>query len=165
MRKSALRLSCVALLSAVAWFGGNAAVMAAEENQSASGERIERLERRINEMNQRQERLMDRLNGIPERPQHPGGATPGYENSRAGAPTSDMPATMPPTAKFLKDIAGVLHLCFLIGIIFNILIAVWIFSDIRKRGEGSGIFVVLALLAGVPAAVIYSLVRIGDRKI
>jgi xanthosine utilization system XapX-like protein len=35
--------------------------------------------------------------------------------------------------------------------------------DIRKRGEGSVIFVVLALVAGVPAAIIYTLVRIGDR--
>jgi len=48
-------------------------------------------------------------------------------------------------------------------ILCNLLLAVWIFMDIRKRGEGSGIFVVLALVAGIPAAIIYSLVRIGDR--
>jgi hypothetical protein len=52
----------------------------------------------------------------------------------------------------------------LVGIVFNILLAVWIFTDIRKRGEGSGIFIVLALLAGIPAAIIYTLTRIGDRK-
>ena len=45
-----------------------------------------------------------------------------------------------------------------------ILLAIWICTDIRKRGEGSGIFIALALLAGVPAAIIYTLVRIGDKK-
>jgi len=55
-------------------------------------------------------------------------------------------------------------LCFFVGFIFNILIAIWIFTDIRKRGEGSGIFIVLALLAGIPTAIIYAIVRIGDRK-
>jgi hypothetical protein len=48
-------------------------------------------------------------------------------------------------------------------IVCNILLAIWIFTDSRKRGEGSGIFIALALLAGVPAAIIYSLVRIGDK--
>jgi len=42
--------------------------------------------------------------------------------------------------------------------------AIWIFTDIRKRGEGHGIFVALALLAGIPTAIIYALVRIGDKK-
>ena len=52
----------------------------------------------------------------------------------------------------------------LVAVVFNILLAVWIFTDIRKRGEGSGIFIALALLAGIPAAIIYALVRIGDKK-
>jgi len=52
----------------------------------------------------------------------------------------------------------------LIGLIFNILLAIWIYTDIRKRGEGSGIFIALALFAGIPAAIIYSIVRIGDKK-
>ena len=63
-----------------------------------------------------------------------------------------------------KDIVGLIRFCCLVAFIFNILIAIWIFTDIRKRGEGSGIFIVLALLAGVPAAIIYALVRIGDRR-
>jgi hypothetical protein len=54
-------------------------------------------------------------------------------------------------------------LIFLGGIICNILMAIWIYTDSRKRGEGSGIFVALALVAGIPAAIIYSLVRIGDK--
>ena len=48
-------------------------------------------------------------------------------------------------------------------IVCNLLLAVWIFTDIRKRGEGSGIFIALALVAGIPAAIIYALVRIGDK--
>ena len=42
------------------------------------------------------------------------------------------------------------------------MLASWVFTDIRKRGEGSGVFIALALLAGIPAAIIYSLVRLGD---
>ncbi len=67
-------------------------------------------------------------------------------------------------AKAWHDIHGLLTLCVLGAIIFNILLAIWIFTDIRKRGEGSGIFIALALVAGIPAAIIYTLVRIGDKK-
>jgi preprotein translocase subunit SecY len=77
---------------------------------------------------------------------------PGAEGLRAGA------------AKHLQDIAGLLKLCFMVAIVFNILLAIWIYTDIRKRGEGSGLFIALAILAGIPAAIIYSLVRIGDKK-
>lgn len=46
----------------------------------------------------------------------------------------------------------------------HILLAVWIFLDIRKRGEGHGIFVALALLAGFCAAILYALVRLADMR-
>lgn len=46
----------------------------------------------------------------------------------------------------------------------HILLAVWVFLDIRKRGEGHGIFVALALLAGFCGAILYALVRLGDLK-
>jgi hypothetical protein len=49
-------------------------------------------------------------------------------------------------------------------VICHIILASWIYTDIRKRGEGHGIFIILTLLAGFPAAVVYALVRIGDRK-
>ena len=80
----------------------------------------------------------------------------------AGAPGRVGPH--PEAAKSCKDLAGLVGLLFLVACAFNILVAVWIHADIRKRGEGSGIFIALALLAGIPAAIIYSLVRIGDRK-
>ena len=63
--------------------------------------------------------------------------------------------------KGLHDLHG---LIFLIWVICNILLAIWIFTDIRKRNEGSGIFVAMALVAGIPAALIYALTRIGDKK-
>jgi hypothetical protein len=46
----------------------------------------------------------------------------------------------------------------------HILLAVWVFLDIRKRGEGHGIFVALALLAGFCGAILYALVRLADVK-
>jgi hypothetical protein len=80
------------------------------------------------------------------------------------AATPVPPVSPHPAAKPLRDIAGLVKLCLLVAFIFNILLAIWIFTDIRKRGEGSGIFIALALLAGIPAAIIYSIVRIGDKK-
>jgi hypothetical protein len=49
-------------------------------------------------------------------------------------------------------------------LVVHVLLAVWVFGDIRKRGEGSGIFIVLALLIGIPGTALYLLARIGDRK-
>ena len=80
----------------------------------------------------------------------------------AGMPVPQAPS--PARANLHEEIAGLLKLCLLIGLVFNILLAIWIYTDIRKRGEGSPIFIALALLAGVPATIIYSLVRIGDKK-
>ena len=48
--------------------------------------------------------------------------------------------------------------------VIHVLLAVWVYTDIRKRGEGHGIFIVLALLGGIPATILYALVRIGDKK-
>jgi hypothetical protein len=127
-------------------------------------EQLERLERRINELAQRQEQLMRQMSAprgmqaqvgqpVPEGPRPqllPQEAQSAARNPRLGE-----------AAKSIKDTIGLL---FLVGIVCNILLAIWIFTDIRKRGEGSGIFVALALVAGIPTAIIYSLVRIGDRK-
>jgi hypothetical protein len=59
--------------------------------------------------------------------------------------------------RLLKCALLVLFVC-------HILLAAWIFMDIRKLGQGNGIFIILALLAGFPAAILYALVRIGDKK-
>jgi hypothetical protein len=86
----------------------------------------------------------------------------GPDNNRPGMPMIGPHG--PGVARVLKGMGNLLGLLFLVGIVCNILLAVWIYSDIRKRGEGSGIFIALALLAGIPTAIIYSLVRIGDKK-
>jgi TolA-binding protein len=48
--------------------------------------------------------------------------------------------------------------CFIV----NVLVAVWVYQDIRKRNSGSGIWIVIALLTGLLGALVYAVVRIGD---
>ena len=183
MKRLSWQLGLAAVCGALTMFGSTAPLFAADENPGGPVDRLERLERRVNEMAQRQELLMRRLGAQQER-QAPMGA-PGRENLRPMKPLRDgarIGKPMPPpgaaalegapalagpppaAAKLAKDIAGLLKLCLLVAFVFNILLAIWIYTDIRKRGEGSGLFIALALLAGIPAAIIYSIVRIGDKK-
>jgi hypothetical protein len=185
MKRLSLRLGLAAACVALTMFGRAIPAVAAEPDSAGPADRLERLERRVNEMAQRQEQLMRRLGAQQQESQAPTGAV-GPANMRqarplrdrarigqpmppAGAPAlAELPAPAEPPAqdaKVHKGIAGLIKLCCLVAFIFNILIAIWIFTDIRKRGEGSGIFIVLALLAGVPAAIIYALVRIGDKRV
>lgn len=48
--------------------------------------------------------------------------------------------------------------------VVHVLLAVWVANDLRKRGQGSGIWIALALLAGFLGAITYALVRAGDAK-
>lgn len=52
---------------------------------------------------------------------------------------------------------------FVCGLI-HILLAVWVCQDLRKRNTGSGIWIVVSLLAGIPGTLLYLLSRIGDPK-
>ena len=183
MKKSLWQFGLTAACAALTFCGSPAPASAAEERRGEPADRIERLERRLNEMAQRQEQFMRQLGNRQERQVPP--AAPQLDRSRsvkslrdrlaqrpmppagplpalAGGPVPGAPR--PEAGKPLKEIADLVKLCFLVAIIFNILLAIWIFTDIRKRGEGSGLFVALALLAGVPAAIIYAIVRIGDKK-
>ena len=184
MKSLSLRLGLAAACAALTMFGRVTPVFAAEPDQGGPADRLERLERHVNEMAQRQEQLLRRLGAQQQERQAPmaaagaegmrqmgplrGGAGIGQPMPPAGAPAlAGLPAPAGPPAqdaKVHKGIAGLIKLCCLVAFIFNILIAIWIFTDIRKRGEGSGIFIVLALLAGIPAAIIYALVRIGDKR-
>jgi len=151
------------LIVGFAWmglFGGTRAAPAAEEERRGLGERIENMERRIEEIAQRQEQMMRRFGAGPEdqRPM----AQPRPERFRRPNPFGEPHGRG--AAKVIEDVGGLVKLAFLVGIIFNILLAVWIYTDIRKRGEGSGIFVALALLGGIPTAIIYAIVRLGDKK-
>ena len=136
-------------------------------------DRLGRLEQRVNQIAERQEQLMNRLaaqmDGQPQpgrpdaqnpRPQFR--PQPGQQMAPGLVPLPAQPN--PDRARMAKSIHDFIGLILFVGMICNILLAIWIFTDIRKRGEGSGIFIALALVAGIPAAIIYSLTRIGDRK-
>jgi len=53
-------------------------------------------------------------------------------------------------------------LLLLVIAVVHILAAVWVYQDIRQRGCGSGLWVVIALLAGLLGALVYAVVRLGD---
>jgi len=46
--------------------------------------------------------------------------------------------------------------------IVHILLAIWVFQDIRKKSDSSGIWIVLALLTGLLGVLVYAVVRLGD---
>ena len=64
----------------------------------------------------------------------------------------------------IRCVVGIIRAFVAVWLICNVLLAAWIFTDIRKQGQGHGIFIALALLAGFPAAILYAMVRIGDKK-
>ncbi len=178
MKLFSWQLGLAAACGALTLCGLAAPMFAAEEGREGPADRLARLERRVNDIAQRQEQFLRRVGAQQERQAPsvlpirekirrqvvaPGAAMGPQLTPPPGAP---VPAAAPPAyaAKCYRDIAGLIKMCLLVGFIFNILLAIWIFTDIRKRGEGSGLFVALALLAGIPAAIIYSLVRIGDKK-
>ncbi|MHC5059465.1 MAG: hypothetical protein ACYTFK_00030 [Planctomycetota bacterium] len=59
---------------------------------------------------------------------------------------------------------GVMPLLAVICGIVNILVAIWIYQDIRKRNAGSGLWIVIGLLTGLLGALVYAVVRIGDNR-
>ena len=163
MKSLAWRFCLIAAVVGLCLFGR--ATTGFAQDAGASAERLERLERRVNEMAERQEQFMRRLGEQMQRQAAMG--QPGNENPRPPMPPPGGPAAgmqNPRVANAAKSLHDALGLLFLIGFICNILLAIWIFTDIRKRGEGSGIFIAMALVAGIPAALIYSLTRIGDKK-
>ena len=64
----------------------------------------------------------------------------------------------------IRCIVAIFRTLVLVWLVCNVLLASWIYTDIRKLGQGNGVFIALALLAGFPAAILYALVRIGDKK-
>jgi hypothetical protein len=176
-------LSLAALCAALTMFGRVTPVFAAEDDRGGPGDRLDRLERSVNELAQQQQQLVRQLGAAQERQGPMGG--PGRESFRppmagpgrpgmgqptppmGGPPAMGMPEPGAPPlhpaqdGKPLHDLVG---LIFLVALVFNILAAIWIYTDIRKRGEGPAIFIAMAVVAGVPAALIYAVVRIGDKQ-
>lgn len=62
----------------------------------------------------------------------------------------------PPKEKFMPLI--------LICLVVHILVAIWVYQDIRARNTGSGLWIVIALLTGLLGALVYAVVRLGDIK-
>lgn len=63
-------------------------------------------------------------------------------------------------SKSKEDMHPLLLICFIV----HILTAVWVFQDIRKRGAGSGLWIVIALLTGLLGTLVYAVVRLGEKQ-
>jgi hypothetical protein len=59
---------------------------------------------------------------------------------------------------------GILNVLLLICAVVHILVAVWVYMDIRQLNRGSGLWIVIALLTGLLGALVYAVVRIGDGR-
>jgi hypothetical protein len=95
-----------------------------------------------------------------------GVATPLQQPEVAGTPTPIVRVLWPgnDTKAQIRCVVAISRTMVLVWLICNVLLASWIYTDIRKLGQGHGIFIALALLAGFPAAILYAVVRIGDKK-
>ena len=62
------------------------------------------------------------------------------------------------------DGEGALGFLLLICAIVHILVAIWVYMDIRQLTRGSGIWIVIALLTGLLGALVYAAVRLGDGR-
>ena len=63
-----------------------------------------------------------------------------------------------------RDGKGVLGVLLLICAVVHILVAIWVYMDIRQLNRGSGIWIVIALLTGLFGGLVYAIVRIGDSR-
>ncbi|MBN2377601.1 MAG: hypothetical protein JXD22_14470, partial [Sedimentisphaerales bacterium] len=52
----------------------------------------------------------------------------------------------------------------LLCLVVHILVTVWVYQDVRKRNACSGIWIAIALLAGLLGVLVYAVVRIGDNQ-
>ena len=62
------------------------------------------------------------------------------------------------------DCKGALGLLLIICAVVHILVAIWVYMDIRQLNRGSGIWIIIALLAGLLGALVYAVVRLGDGR-
>lgn len=49
-----------------------------------------------------------------------------------------------------------------ICMVVHVLLAIWVYQDVRKRNSGSGIWIAVVLLTGFFGALLYAIVRLGD---
>jgi hypothetical protein len=68
-----------------------------------------------------------------------------------------------PRCPFCCHAWPVLGLLVLVTTVIHTLLAVWVYQDLRRRNTGSGIWIVITLLAGLCGAAVYALVRLGEK--
>lgn len=161
MKKTLLQWTCPVILATGLVLGaGTTPVVAQDRERAELNERLNRLERTVHEIAEHQQKVMQHFAANMHRPD----ARP------MTAPVPPCPLPQKPGVPLMAGKCPIKPCpCLWVALLslaaaINILLAVWIFTDIRKRGEGHGIFVALALVAGIPTAIIYALVRIGDKK-
>lgn len=59
----------------------------------------------------------------------------------------------------MKHCCGFMLFCMVV----NILLAIWVYQDIRHRNAGSRLWIVIILLTGLFGALVYAVVRMGDK--
>lgn len=164
MRRMMNWLGMVVAVTGLVTAINTATVFADEDDEQGLEQRVQRLEGQIHQLAEQRDQMQ--RPGGPECERR--GPPPRFESEcqPPAGPCGDAPREQScgPRSCHHHRLCGLLCWLGLCIVICNILLAVWIFTDIRKRGEGSGLFIVLALLIGIPAAVVYALVRIGDRK-
>ena len=163
------RLGLVVTMAAMIVCGATKSLCADNPEHGPLNDRLDQLERRVNELAEHQHPFMQRPGAMLQRMEKIG--PPGAEMARPsmlpGLPMHLASVPAAPRCPLRGMCCGCpifLVALLLLASVINILIAVWIYTDIRKRGEGPGIFIALALIAGIPTAIIYALVRIGDKK-
>ncbi len=84
------------------------------------------------------------------------------EKHRADLEQQRMPLKHPAYAGHCSH--GKMFGLLVIACIVHILVAVWVYQDIRRRNAGSGLWIVIALLTGLLGALVYAVVRLGDNR-
>ena len=54
------------------------------------------------------------------------------------------------------------HVMWLVCMITHVLMALWVYQDVRKKDNGNGIWIVITLLVGFFGSAVYALIRLGD---
>jgi len=156
MKKSVWWLSLAVLVALFA-----ATPMArADEGERRLMERLERLEQHVQKLTEMQGHVMERI-GRPEEPRGPMPPRPMMEGPRPPMPPPVCPGPSPAAMRCLRCVG---HALLGVLAVLHILLAVWVYIDVQKRGvPGRAIFIALVLLGGIPMSILYALVRIGDK--
>jgi len=59
----------------------------------------------------------------------------------------------------IKHCVGLMLFC----LVVHVLLGIWVYQDIRRRNTGSGIWIVITLMTGLFGALVYAVVRLGDK--